>query len=62
MCKHANNPLIQQADAYADAYADAVAALGEVTGGLPLSTTIGHLIRVGWLVPDPAMQARDRGE
>lgn len=56
MCKHADNPLIQQADAYADA----VTALGEVTGGLPLSTTIGHLIRSGWLVPDPARQAADR--
>ena len=56
MCKHANDSLIQQADAYADA----VAALGEVTGGAPLSTTIGSLIRSGWLVPDPAKQARDR--
>lgn len=44
-----------------EAYRDAVAALSEVTGGLPLSTTIGHLIRSGWLVPDPAKQARDRG-
>lgn len=57
MCTHANDPLIQQADAYADA----VEALSEVTNGAPLSTSIGHLIRTGWLVPDPEKQARDRG-
>jgi hypothetical protein len=49
VCNHANDPLIQQADAYADA----VAALAEITNGAPLSTTIGSLIRSGWLIPDP---------
>lgn len=34
----------------ADAYRDAVQALYEVTGGAPLSTTIGFLIRQGYLV------------
>jgi hypothetical protein len=33
----------------AEAYDDAVAALAEVDGGAPLSTTIGNLIRNGYL-------------
>lgn len=38
----------------ADAYDDAVRALSEVRGPGPLSTTIGYLIRAGYLVPaDP---------
>jgi hypothetical protein len=34
----------------ADAYDDAVRALAEVRGAGPLSTTIGYLIRAGFLV------------
>lgn len=37
----------------AHAYWEAVAALSEVTGGGPLSTTIGFLIRDQWLIPNP---------
>lgn len=45
----------RQLHAQAVAHLDAVAALSEVRNGHPLSTTIGWLIRQGYLVPaDPA--------
>ncbi len=38
----------------AEAYEDAVQALFEISGGAPLSTTIGYMIRQGHLVFAPA--------
>ncbi len=39
-------------------YLDAVEALAEIRDGAPLSTTIGWLIRQGYLVPSDSKAAR----